>query len=401
HQIISKDPNIHGGLTGSIPVTGNYLRMALPNWGMKFFIDALLCAPAENRRRVLFTLPGLEAGGAERVMINLMNGLDPEKFNVSLLAVKGGPLRSNIRNGIVVDDLKMTSVPLALPKLYRALRRLRPDIVVSTMAHMNFAVLLLRPFFPETKFVIREAITPSFFLQKGDLRSRIIGLLYKMLYPKSHVSLAPAKLILKEFKNLGLRLQSPLWLPNPVDEEALRQHPLAPQLKGLNFVAAGRLHHQKGFDRLITALKDFKPGGDWTLTILGEGSERRTLEALIRNNGLENHVILAGHHAAPWSYYGSADAFILPSRWEGLPNVVLEALACGTIVLAAREAGGIDEIAALAGDNVKVFDNMDRMVRAMANIRPAFKASMSPSLLPAEFRSQAVDAEFSALLDRI
>jgi glycosyltransferase involved in cell wall biosynthesis len=400
HQVISRDANINGGLTGSLPVTGNYLRMAFPNWGMKFFIDALM-AQQKSRRRVVFSLPGLEAGGAERVMINLMNGLDQECFDASLLTVRSGPLRANIRADIAVDDLKRTSVPLSLPELYRTLRRIRPDIIVSTMTHMNFAVLLLKPFFPATKFIIREAITPSFFLQKGDLRAHIVGMLYKFLYPKSDVTLAPAKLILREFKNLGLSLKLPLWLPNPVDEAALRNYPVAEMGKGVRFVAAGRLHHQKGFDRLIVALKDFSPTDDWTLTILGEGSERENLERLVAESNLKDHVILAGHKVEPWAYYAAADAFILPSRWEGLPNVALEALACGTPVLALREAGGIHEMAECANGAVQVFDGMESLTEAMSRIKPGQKRDAAPSLLPPRFSKEAVDGQFCCLLNEI
>lgn len=402
HQVISNNKNIHGALPGSLPITGNYLRMAFPNWGTKFYMDSLMAGPQVLRKKVLFVLPALGAGGAERVLINLMNNLDRKRFMASLLSVRGGSLRNLVDRTIPVQDLNMTSLPLALPKMFRALHKGKPDLVLSTMAPMNFTLLMLRPFFPRTKFVIREAITPSFFLQQGGMRAFMIGMLYKAVYPLSNAVIAPAKMILNELSALNPNLKNLIWLPNPVNEQNLRSFSVADFPKpGIRFIAAGRLHHQKGFDRLVSALKDFKLDTPWFLIILGDGPERAALQSLIEEKNLQDHVILAGYAEAPWGYYGAADAFILPSRWEGLPNVALEALACGTVVLSLRDAGGIHEIAALADGQVRVFDDMDAMIAAMAQIKPSVKSEMSPSLLPAAYRSDAVDAAFRDLLEKI
>ncbi len=184
--------------------------------------------------------------------------------------------------------------------------------------------------------------------------------MYHALYPLATYVIAPAQLILREFSTgLGMRLRRAVWLPNPVATDQIRSYGASARPKtDLNFIAAGRLHAQKGFDALIVALKDFDPGCTWSLFILGDGPERKPLEKLIRENGLEKNIKLSGHVITPWPYYASADAFILPSLWEGLPNVVLESLACGTKVIALKSAGGIGEIAALAPDAVQVVGDL-------------------------------------------
>src|SRR5690606_2827716 len=140
-----------------------------------------------------------------------------------------------------------------------------------------------------------------------------------------------------------------------------------------------RLHPQKGFDRLIEALPRLNMPCDWHVTILGEGGEREKLESLIRLHGFENRVSLHGYTAAPWPHIAASDMFLLPSRFEGLPNVALEALACGTPVIATAESGGIAEIAETANGHVTIVSTMDDFIAEMEKVKP----SPAPSAPPA------------------
>ena len=103
--------------------------------------------------KLLFVLPALVSGGAERVLINLMNATDQGKYERALLTVKtDGELGSLVAPDVAFHKLGLRRFIFCLPALYKKLRQLSPDIVVSTMTHMNFALLLLRPFFPRTRF---------------------------------------------------------------------------------------------------------------------------------------------------------------------------------------------------------------------------------------------------------
>src|SRR4051812_25652336 len=93
----------------------------------------------DKKLRVVFVLPALAAGGAERVMIQLMNGLDPAHFTPTLINVlESDALRTLVGEQTQIIDINAISVPKSIPALFRHLRRLHPDVVVSTMAHMNF-----------------------------------------------------------------------------------------------------------------------------------------------------------------------------------------------------------------------------------------------------------------------
>lgn len=365
-----------------------------------------------QKPKIVFVLPALTAGGAERVLITLMNGLDRDRFEPVFITVcNKGPLKDLIDPGIAFHALGYASYgPQSLSKLYKMLKQLQPDIVVSTMAHMNFGVLLLRRLFPQTRFIVREAVMPSFILNgRGFVQKTIIRHLYKSLYPKADLVISPTGAIIEEFHSLlGLNTNNHEVLPNPVNMPYIRAQEnkhipmIAKRQNVVHFVASGRLHKQKGFDRLIAKLKDLPQDMAWRLSILGGGPEQENLETLIKDNGLEGHAHLAGHVDHPWPHYASADAFLLPSRSEGLPNVVLEALACGTKVIATRESGGIADIADAAPDgSVNIADNMDDFIAAMAQIRPNPSEKFRPSLLPSIYLPEKVLMRFTAMIDSV
>lgn len=362
-------------------------------------------------RTVAFVLPSLTAGGAERVLITLMNGLDRAAFTPVFIGINGqGPLGGLIAADIPRHILTPAGrVGKSLPRLYRTLRRLKPDIVVSTMAHMNFGVLLLKPFFPRTRFIVREAITPSFILQDRGMAEPVIRTLYRTLYPCAHTVVSPAGIIVGEFRDvLRMKTGNHRILPNPVNLPLIRreEHIPPPRAGGdartVHFIAAGRLHRQKGFDRLLDILPRLPAAMDWRLTILGEGPEREALEKAIEEKGLKDRVALPGLSDHPWPSYAAADAFLLPSRSEGLPNVALEALACGTPVIATAESGGIGDIARAAHRHqgaVTVAPDMDAFLAAMANVTAQPPgAGFRPSLLPPAYTPEDVATAFRRIL---
>ena len=360
--------------------------------------------------KILFILPALTAGGAERVMITLMNGLDKEGFSPEFLTISAeGPLRDIIDSDIPFHCLERARVSCALPSLYRKVKAIKPDIVISTMAHMNFALLFLKPFFPKIKFIVREAITPDFILQEHPRLAPVLKMAYRQLYKRADLVISPAQIIIDGFKNdLNMTCQNHVVLPNPVDMEKIRasEHETfdmdSRRNDTVHFVSAGRLSHQKGFDRLIKALPRLNIEHDWRLTILGEGSEREYLEHLIQESNLQEHISLPGLSANPWPYFTRADCFLMPSRWEGLPNVILEALACGIPSIATSTSGGIAEIAAAAPEGlVNIVDTMDELITAMEGIAPCPTDKFRASLLPDVFERQNVVDQFAALLQGV
>ena len=115
-------------------------------------------------KKVVFVLPSFAAGGAERVLITLMNNIDRKRFSPELICLRrNGPLKQFIKDDVIVHDIgSYRKVIFGLLPLLLKLREIKPDIAMTTMAHTNFALLLMKPFIPRTRIVVREAITPSF-----------------------------------------------------------------------------------------------------------------------------------------------------------------------------------------------------------------------------------------------
>ena len=355
------------------------------------------------RRKITFVLPDFFAGGAQKVMLSLAGGLDRSRYDPRILVLNAaGPFSTHVPEGVLVTDLQKTSLRRALPALRRELRGDAPDIVMSVMGYLNLGVLLLKPALkPGTCFIVREAnaVRPE---GSNGLSLLARKLAYRQLYKRADRVVSPSELIADELAgSFGVTRSLISVLRNPVDVDALRAaaSPLRRADGSMkHFVCVGRLSRQKAYDRLLETLADHDV--DAHVTILGEGPERGALEARCRERGLESRVTLAGFDAAPWAHVAGADALLLPSRWEGLPNVALEGLALGTPVIAAPEAGGIGEIAALAPAGAVTLAKMGPdFAAAMLKAKPQAGRTVRPSLLPDQFHPRSINSAFAALLD--
>lgn len=361
-----------------------------------------MAEPEHRRIRVTFVLPSFAGGGAERVVLTLVAGLDRARFAPSLVVLQGeGPLQALVPEDIAVTDLERPRLRHAWRRLGPALRAHDPDIVVPTISHINLATLMSRRRLPaRTRIIARESNTPSANLGATSW-PRLYPWLYGRFCRKAQAILCPSRTIAKEFETeFAVDPNRLVVLPHPVDVDKIRTLAAQPEREsgsGLRFVAAGRLTHQKGFDRLIDMLPALPP--DSRLTIFGEGQDRDALVARAKDRKVDDRVTFAGFAQTPWPHYAGADAFLLPSRWEGMPNAALEALAVGTPVIARKEAGGVTEIGA-SDAGLKIVDSDDAFISAMASISPSEGQHLRNSLLPDRFTLASVIAEFEALLKR-
>ena len=351
--------------------------------------------------RVTFVLPSFAGGGAERVVLTLLRYLNRTRFAPSLVVLSGeGPLRYAVPEDLSVTDLARPRLRHAWSNLGPALRATDPDIVLPTISHINLATLMQRrKLAPHTRIVARESNTPSASL--GATRwPRLYRVLYRRYCRRADTILCPSQLVSDEFASaFDIAPDRLAVLPHPVDAVTIRAKSSVPQRvsgAGLRFVAAGRLTHQKGFDRLIEILPRLP--SDTHLTLLGEGEDHATLMAQSERLGLRDRITFAGFVREPWPHYAGADAFLLPSRWEGMPNAALEALAVGTPVIARAEAGGVGEI---ESPGLTIVGSGDSFADAMAQTTSAAASSSRTSLLPDRFTLRAVMREFEALLSRV
>jgi glycosyltransferase involved in cell wall biosynthesis len=310
-----------------------------------------------QRRRVLFLIPTLAGGGAERVIITLLNHLDRAKFDLSLsvLDTRGAVYLDQLPGDVTLFDLQVCRVRYALPKIVRVIQQANPHVVFSTLGHLNLALSIARPLLPRKPvYVARETTVVSELLRTGKLPD-VWSFAYRNFYARFDRIVCQSLYMRDDLvANFRVPLSKTTLINNPLDIEKIKQLSLRPLEPGsgictdgkhfLHLTAAGRLAPEKGFDLLIeaVALSGLK---HLRVTVLGEGPLRGALEELARTRSVADQFRFAGFQKNPYPFMARADAFVLCSRYEGFPNVVLEALACGTHVIATPAPGGIGEIA--------------------------------------------------------
>ena len=218
-----------------------------------------------------------------------------------------------------------------------------------TLGYLNVGLLALRPLLPRRIWlVVCEANMPLSGTD-GHVR-RLLGTGMRLLYRRADLVLSPAVRVADGLvANYRIQPSRVCVSPNPVDIGRVRKLAEPPRrLAGpiLQLGASGRSAEQKGYRRLVTLLPGLPT--NTPLTNLGEGPLRETLTAQIAAAGLGSRVALPGFASAPCADYVAADAFLMPSLWEGLPNAALGALADGNPVIATPEAGGNIDVAAAA-----------------------------------------------------
>lgn len=298
--------------------------------------------------RVAFVITELDPGGAERALWQITQRLDPQAFELQVICL--GPeaeLCEAFRAvGIPVRCLglgSLLSVPFVLGKLITALRAFRPQVVQTWLFHANVLGRVASLFLPGVPVVSG--------IRVAEKRSNGYLLLerWTQFLATRHVCVSQA---VKEHSlgQGGLKAEKCLVIPNGVEQPALLdEQAIASQLpdplKQLPAEApiglmVGRLDPQKGIDRLIQVaarMKEDHPELKWG--ICGEGPQKLELQELARSMGVEDQILWLGYQEALTAVYQRATFLLFPSRWEGMPNVVLEAMAHGLPVISTPVEG--------------------------------------------------------------
>lgn len=316
-----------------------------------------MSAPARPSSRVrpdvaLF-LPFLAGGGAERVMLDLAIAFAEAGVRVELvLASRRGPYLDDVPASVPVVDLRRSRVAASALPLLAYLWRRRPRALLSTLEHANVTALLVRRLAPRMRVVVREANTVSADLRPSGAGARVLLWLMRRAYPSADAVVAVSQGVADEVREqLGVPAERVHVISNPVVTPRVTEgagepltHPwFAPDQPPV-VLGVGRLAPQKGFDTLLRAFRIAREQRPCRLVILGEGDQRGALEALAGELGVAEDVALPGFVANPFPYMAQAGAFVLSSAWEGLPNVLIQAMALGTPAVATDCPSGPREI---------------------------------------------------------
>lgn len=283
-------------------------------------------------------------GGAERIITTIANHLPRSTFEpkILLLRKEGGYLEL-LKDDVEIIDIKTPRIRHSLQPILKEIRKRKPDIVFSGFGEVNAYLALFIKFFPKIKFIARETNVVSQHVTRKEIR-----FFYKF-YNNYHKIICQSDDMQNDLiENFKIKKEKIIKINNPVDFEfiedqlAVSEKPEAFKNDFKNVVAIGNLSSRKGFDNLLKVFSHLK-NEKILLHILGDGRDKELLHQIKTDLGLEN-VIFHGQQKNPYQFLNFADLFILSSRYEGFPNVLLEAGACGTYSLANNCPGGITEI---------------------------------------------------------
>lgn len=304
--------------------------------------------------RIALVLPGLSIGGTEKMVFHLALGLRAMGHDTAVACLKeDGPYGARLRDEGILCDILHTPNPswrgaldfCALAgRLRQTVEKFRPQIVHSFLTRANFI----------TRWALRGQASPQVVCAIRTMeKQKKFHLWAERLYSKPPVIFTANSKALKDFATrvIGIDQNQIEVIYNgvsidrsPSDDEISSVRRTFEIEDKFIILSAGRLQQEKGYDLLIRAFsRVIAQPPRAILLIAGEGSEKRRLQADIKRLHLTNQVRLIGEIKDLTPFFKIAHLFVLSSRWEGTPNVVLEAMAAGCPVVATR-VGGVSEI---------------------------------------------------------
>ncbi len=319
--------------------------------------------------RIACIIHSLDGGGAERVMASLCSHLSGRGHEVTLITLDNGrrqrhPLDPAV-NWIALDVMsdsrswisKLSRNRMRVARIRQAIIGVRPELVVSFCDRTNILSLM----------AARGLAIPMIACERSDPAQQNLGRAWEWLRGRTyrHAS-AIVALTHEAAEHLRSRFEVPVTvIPSAVDSPPIHSNRQSAG-EAKRIIAVGRLEYEKGFDRLLMAFSQLPANDrDWSVRILGEGSQRPNLEALIETLGLQGQVSMPGWIDSIWEELAAATFFVLPSRYEGFPSALMEAMAAGVPSLAVDCPSGPREIIRESDWGLLVANEIDALREGM------------------------------------
>lgn len=318
----------------------------------------------EGSRRVAIFAATSGHSGVDRIVANLIRQFDAWGLPIDLLGISGhGPdVPDDGLRHLRRIDLGAAHVATALPALVRYLRREQPIAMLTDKDRVNrVAILGRRLAGSDIKLVVRLGTTVSVNLAERAVFDRWIQRAsIRRLYPLADRVIVPSEDVAADLvAYTGLPPKQIQVVRSPIVTQRLTalareplDHPWLQRGQPPVILGVGELSYRKDFATLIRAFAEVRRRRRCRLVILGRGRRRETLLRLAADLGVADDVDLPGFAANPYAFMANADVFVLSSRWEGMPVALVEALACGTPVVATDCPSGPREV--LCGGDVGI-----------------------------------------------
>jgi glycosyltransferase involved in cell wall biosynthesis len=308
---------------------------------------------AGHKPKIAFFLPDLRVGGAEHMMAVLASSFAKRGLDVDFVLVRAqGKYLEILDSTIKVFDLDSKSTYWCLPRLVRYIRAQKPTVLLSALDLTNIFGIIASVISNQRHSIFIRLDNTQSMINRTKIKKFIEKLLIRVFYPRAEKIIAVSRAVAEDFKFYQPHLsEKVITIYNPILRKDI-QLKAAQSIHHVWFenhqkpviLGVGRLNEQKNFEMLIKAFAKIAPVIPSRLLILGEGPQRNQLEKLINELGIGFEVDLPGIVDNPYPFFANADLFVLSSNYEGLPTVLVEALACNCPVVSTDCPSGPREI---------------------------------------------------------
>lgn len=327
------------------------------------------------KKKIVFILPHLNGGGAERVTLNYLRSIDRDKFNIILIVFDAtSDLLHLVPEDIEFINLATIKVSKSFFKLTAILKKLKPNYVFTSHYTVAFLLSISKKLLPKFQHLARIPGSP-----KSELEHKYYSNFKRTLFGyglrSAQINIAQTNEMLEEAINIfKLKRNNCTVLSNPLDtnliDASIENSKQVFDKNKYNIVASGRLHSVKGYDILIRAFKLICDSHrNIHLHILGSDKGMRDqLVKLVALLSLEDKITFYGFVKNPYPYYNQCDLFVLSSIHEGFPNALLENFYLNTPLVSTRCAKIVENIIK-EGENGYLCEvnNIDSLYKSIRN----------------------------------
>ena len=309
------------------------------------------------KKKIVFTLATLQGGGAEKVISSIALNIDKKKYEVIIVVFDlSGQCylkNKNKNKNIKIINLKSKKVSTGIFNFIKTIRRVNPDILISSISHLNLFISLIKFFLPKKlKLVARES---NFLSENIKFQSNyfIMKILYKIFYDNlDQLIVFSQKHKLDIIHNTNINYKKIKIIENPIDFNLINKLSKKKieskynkffSKKLTKFVYVGSLSFQKGLDIFIKSLALVEKE-NFIFNIIGSGSEKNNLKKLVRDKKLLKKINFISFKKNPFPYIRMSDVFVMCSRFEGMSNTVLEALSLDKSILYLDNTGASTDL---------------------------------------------------------
>ena len=314
------------------------------------------------KKKVLIILPSNNIGGAEKVMWSYFKNFKDSNISLKLLVINAKNACGSFKNKNIIN-FNFSRFIYAIPRILSILKSENIHVVISTFPNISAILLFLKYFnIIEVKIIVRQPNIIEKSLS-GNFKLYILKIIYKLFIKFTDAAIVTSEFMKEEILKYHLNRDKIFLIRNPISIEETRKDvtPVRIGQDNLTLIFVGRLVYQKGIDRILHLLAISK---NIELIVVGEGNFKNKLLKKVKYLNIDDKIRFLGKILKPYDLIAGSDYFILPSRYEGLPNCVLESLALGTPVISTKQIFALNDFKKnIANKSIMLFESINEIAK--------------------------------------